>query len=108
MRGSILGDQMGLGKTLQVLVTYSMNYVLVLEKHDKKLQPDQRPSLDEYGQFKGRDPRVGATFLSAYPSGIEPWPRDWCKMMKGSLFLLKSPPGFQPKITVLHSSGSMW
>ena len=72
-RGAVLANLMGLRKTVQVEVTWGLNFLLVYQQATStKLNPMQQPQFDDVNQFKGRKPRLGATFLSAYASGVEP------------------------------------
>jgi hypothetical protein len=44
MRGSITGDHMGLGKTLQILSKWAFTFVFVLEKNVRELQSAEASS----------------------------------------------------------------
>ncbi|KAI8930727.1 hypothetical protein NX059_012335 [Plenodomus lindquistii] len=106
VRGFVLGDMMGLGKTVQINVTWFLNLILVFEMAEgKKIRPNQRPALDAKKKFKDRLPRVGATFLSAYSAGVEPWPRDFVKITANSPMIEAMPDKWKPKMIILHALG---
>ncbi|EFQ93549.1 hypothetical protein PTT_09068 [Pyrenophora teres f. teres 0-1] len=70
-----------------------------------KLSPVQRPELGNENQFKGRKPRLSATVLSAYASGVEPWLREFKLVFGGSRIMKSTPKTWQLKMLVLHPEG---
>ena len=107
LKGCVEADHMGLGKTIQIICAFVLNLILTYEANNNgaTLPANQSVRLDKDGLFKGRSPRVGATFLSAYSNGIEPWPRDWAMVMKDSRLLKDAPEAWRPKMIVLHNTG---
>ena len=105
-RGCVEQDYMGMGKTIQIIGAFFLNFILTFESHEGSTLPStQRLRLDSDGLFKGRSPRIGATFLSAYSNGVEPWPRDWVKVLQDSPLLKQAPSKWRPKMIILHESG---
>ncbi|CAE7007094.1 hypothetical protein PTTW11_01497 [Pyrenophora teres f. teres] len=86
--GAVLADLMGLVETVQI-----------------ELSPVQRPELGNENQFKGRKPRLSATVLSAYASGVEPWLREFKLVFGGSRIMKSTPKTWQLKMLVLHPKG---
>ncbi|KAI8940007.1 hypothetical protein NX059_003729 [Plenodomus lindquistii] len=53
VRGLVLGDMMGLGKTVEIHVTWFLNLILVFKMAEgRKIRPNQRPALDAEKKFK--------------------------------------------------------
>lgn len=91
-RGCVVQGFMGMGKTIQIITAYMLNVILTFEASESStLPPNQRLRLHSDGLPKGQSPRVEATFLSAYSKGVEPWQRDWIKVLQDSPILRQAP-----------------
>lgn len=106
MREAALGDAMGMGKTCQTLIAYLIDLYGVMQEQGVKMPRDRIP-LDNRGMFKGRKPWIGATFVSASPSGVEPWICNFKKLMDHSWFATSCEAAkFRPRLIVMHRESS--